>query len=407
MKTVEEHLAQILATVSPLAAIDLQLLEAHGCVLAEDVTAPTSVPSFDNSAMDGYAVRAADITDASDEHPVRLSVLGDVMAGSWAMRSVVAGSCLRIMTGAPLPAGADAVVPVEWTDGGVAAVRINRPAAEGNYIRRIGEDIAAGDVVAHSGRVLVAAQVGVLASVGRTYAVVRPKPRVVVMSTGDELVEPGVAPGPGQIVDANSYALAAAVAEAGCTAYRTGICPDDPERLRALLDDNLLRGDVVITSGGVSVGERDVVKKALRRLGTVEFERVAMQPGMPQGFGTLGPDDTPIFCLPGNPVSSLVSFEVFVRPALRAMAADPDIHRPVVSARLSEDLTSPTGRRQFRRGWVERADDGYQVRTIGGAGSHLLSALSLANALIVVPESTTEVRAGEQVDVLLLERAVR
>lgn len=407
MKTVEEHLAEILARVAPLDAIDLQLLEARGCVLGEDVTAAMSVPSFDNSAMDGYAVRAADIAEASEEHPARLAVLGDVMAGSWAMRSVVTGTCLRIMTGAPLPGGADTVVPVEWTDGGVAAVQVNRSAPEGHYIRRIGEDITTGDVVAHRGQVLGAARIGVLASVGRTYAVVQPKPRVVVMSTGDELVEPGVAPGPGQIVDANSYALTAAAAEAGCTAYRTGICPDDPERLRALLDDNLIRGDVVITSGGVSVGERDVVKKALRRLGTVQFDRVAMQPGMPQGFGTIGPDDTPIFCLPGNPVSSLVSFEVFVRPALRAMAADPNIHRPVVTARLTEDLTSPKGRRQYRRGWLEQSADGYQVRTIGGSASHLLAALSLANALIVVPADVSDLRAGADVEVMLLERPAR
>jgi len=407
VKSVEEHLADVLRTVQPLAAIELSLLETHGCVLAEDVFATAPLPGFDNSGMDGYAVRAEDTAGASPEHPVQLNVVGDVPAGSWHAQRVFPGSCLRIMTGAPVPAGADAVVPLEWTDGGLAQVVITREPRAGQHIRRAGEDVHEGQLVARKGARISSSQLGMLAAVGRSHVLVQPRPRVVVLSTGDELVEPGTPLGPGKIVDSNSYALTAAALEAGAEAYRLGICPDDPERLRALLDDNLIRGDLVITSGGVSVGEHDVVKKALNRLGTVTFERVAMQPGMPQGFGVIGPDETPIFCLPGNPVSSLISFEVFVRPALRQLASVAPLHRPVVRARLAEPVTSPPGRRQFRRGWAESADGGLAVRPSGGAGSHLLSSMVSANSLIVLPEDVTELPAGATVDVMLLERRVR
>ena len=404
MKTVEQHLADVLSVVGPLGAIDLQLAETHGCVLAEDVYAPAALPPFDNSAMDGYAVQAADLSGAGADGPVALSVVGDVMAGSWQSLAVSSGSCLRIMTGAPMPAGADAVVPVEWTDGGLARVQIRQAPREGQHVRRAGDDLQAGEIVARRNGVVHAAQLALLAAVGRDHALVRPKPRVVVLSTGDEVVEPGQPPRPGQIYDANGYALTALVTEAGSHAYRAGIVPDDIDRLAAVLDDHLIRADLMITSGGVSVGERDVVKKALSRLGTVRFERVAMQPGMPQGFGTIGPDATPIFCLPGNPVSALIAFEVFVRPALRRMAGFGTVSEDLVSARLLEPLSAPAGKRQYRRAELTMHDGEQVVRPYGGTGSHLLAGLARANALIVVDEETTEVPEGSLVEVLPLTR---
>ncbi len=242
---------------------------------------------------------------------------------------------------------------------------------------------------------------------GRDHALVHPKPRVVVVSTGDEVVEPGQPPRPGQIYDANGYALTALVAEAGGDAYRAGIVSDDADRLVAILDDHLIRADLVITSGGVSVGERDVVKKALAKLGTVRFERVAMQPGMPQGFGTIGPDSTPIFCLPGNPVSALVAFEVFVRPAMARLAGRLSYTPDVVTARLLSPLSAPAGKRQYRRAELSRSDDGWVVRPSGDTGSHQLAGLAAANGLIVVDEDTTQVPTDAEVDVLVLTRAGR
>ncbi len=407
MKSVDKHLADVLAAVHPLSPIDLQLAETHGCVLAEEVHAPAPLPAFDNSAMDGYAVRTADVAGASDDDPVRLAVIGDVMAGSWKALAVSAGSCLRIMTGATMPAGADSVVPVEWTDGGLASVLISRAPQEGQHVRRVGEDVRGGELVAPRGGVIHAAQLALLAAVGRDHALVHPKPRAVVLSTGDEVVEPGEPPRPGQIYDSNSYALTASVTEAGGDGYRAGIVGDDADRLVAILDDHLIRADLVITSGGVSVGERDVVKKALSKLGTVRFERVAMQPGMPQGFGTIGPDATPIFCLPGNPVSALVAFEVFVRPAIRRMAGFHKLHRRMVRARLLEAVTTPPGKRQYRRAQLTVQGEEYVVSPHGGTGSHLLAGLAGANALIVIDDDTTEVPVGSEVDVLVLGRADR
>jgi len=407
VRTVDEHLARVLDTITELSPLDLTLLDAHACVLAEDVSSPTDLPAFDNSAMDGYAVRRDDVDTASPDAPVVLPVVGDVPAGSTSPQRVQPGLCVRIMTGAPLPAGADAVVPVEWTDGGIASVRIERVPAPAANIRRAGEDVRSGDVVAQAGSTLGAASLGLLAAVGRARLLVRPRPRVVVLSTGAELVDAGEPVGPGQLVDANSYALTAAAREAGAIAYRVGIVPDDPRRLLDVLEDQLLRADLVVTSGGVSMGAYDAVKEALGRVGTVDFARVAMQPGMPQGFGTLGEDATPIFCLPGNPVSALVSFEVFVRPALRRMLGAQPLQRPSVRAVARTELRSPAGKRQFVRAQVAVEDGVYAVRPIGGPGSHLLASMAAANALIVLDEDVTEVAAGAAVPTMLLERRAR
>ncbi|MER7710949.1 gephyrin-like molybdotransferase Glp [Streptomyces werraensis] len=424
--SVDEHLDDILATVRPLDPIELNLLDAQGCVLVEDITVPVSLPPFDNSSMDGYAVRVADIAGASEEYPASLEVVGDVAAGAADPLHVGPGQAARIMTGAPLPPGAETVVPVEWTDGGlgegpVAGMRarslapegaagqvsVYRPAPAGAHVRAQGSDVRAGDRVLEAGTVLGPPQISLLAAVGRGTVRVRPRPRVVVLSTGSELVQPDEPLRPGQIYDSNSFALTAAARDAGAIAYRVGAVADDAETLRDTIEDQLVRADLMVTSGGVSVGAYDVVKEALSHAGDedepgsgVEFRKLAMQPGKPQGFGSIGPDHTPLLALPGNPVSSYVSFELFVRPAIRALMGLEDVHRPRVRAELRAEkaLTSPKGRRQFLRG---RYADGV-VTPVGGAGSHLVAALARANALVVVPEDVQDVAPGTEVEVVLL-----
>ncbi|MEU8680575.1 gephyrin-like molybdotransferase Glp [Streptomyces sp. NPDC048611] len=422
--SVAEHLDDVLAKIAPLDPIELQLLDAQGCVLVEDIAVPVALPPFDNSSMDGYAVRAADVADATESAPAVLTVIGDVAAGSGELPAIGPGQAARIMTGAPLPPGAEAVVPVEWTDGGTGQgpaatmrahsaapqdaggeVRVHRPAAAGAHVRTRGSDVTEGEQALCAGTVLGPSQIGLLAAVGRGTVRVHPRPRVVVLSTGSELVQPGEALGPGQIHDSNSFQLTAAARDAGAIAYRVGAVADDAETLRATLEDQLIRADILVTSGGVSVGAYDVVKETLAELsaedGAVEFRRLAMQPGKPQGFGLIGPDRIPLLALPGNPVSAYVSFELFVRPAIRALMGLPEVHRPTTPARCAEAVaSSPKGKRQFLRGSYD-AEAG-TVTPVGGAGSHLIKAMAHANALIVVPEDTTEVPAGEEVDVVLL-----
>ena len=407
MLSVQAHLERILSVVEPLAPLQLGLMDAHGCVLTEDVVAPDPLPGFDNSAVDGYALRVDDVAGAGERTPVVLPVTGDVAAGPASPLRVQPGVCVRIMTGAMIPAGADTVIPVEWTDGGVASVKIMRAPVVGANIRRSGEDVAAGETVLTAGTYLGAVQIGLAAAVGRSRLVVRPRPRVVVVSTGTELTEAGQPLTPGRIVDSNSPALTAAALEAGAIAYRVGIVPDDPRTLAATLEDQLVRADVLVTSGGVSVGAYDVVKEVLSRLGTVAFDRIAMQPGMPQGFGTIGPDSTPVFGLPGNPVSALVSFEAFVRPALRKMLGATPLERPRVRAVTSKALSSPRGKRSFLRVSLETEKGAYVVTPVSGTGSHLLAGLSRANALAIVPEDVEKVPAGGAVEVLVLERRER
>ncbi|MBF8193797.1 molybdopterin molybdotransferase MoeA [Nonomuraea sp. K274] len=395
MKSVDAHLADILAAVRPLAPLELELEQVLGATLAETLTSPVPLPPFDNSAMDGYAVRSVDISDV----PVTLPVTDDVPAGSQELRAVGPGHAVRIMTGAPMPAGADAVVPVEWTDGGKVSVRIDRPVQAGNAVRRAGEDVQAGEVVLEAGTVIGPAQLGIIAGVGRRSVWARPRPRVVVISTGAELVEPGGPLALGQIWDSNSYTLTAAVREAGGEGFRAGTVGDDPGVLLEQLDTQLVRADAIITSGGVSMGAYEPVKEALSPLGTVRFEKVAMQPGMPQGFGVLGDDQVPIFALPGNPVSSFVSFKLFVRPALDKMRGFNGGMPESVTARTLASLRSPAGRRSFLRGVL--APDG-TVSPVRGQGSHQLAALAAANALIVVAEDVTEVAEGASVQVIPL-----
>jgi molybdopterin molybdotransferase len=399
MKSVDAHLADILAAVQTLAPLEVELDRALGTTLAEDVSSPVPLPPFDNSAMDGYAVRAADVADATEARPVTLPVVEDVAAGDPRPYSLGPGMVTRIMTGAPMPGGADAVVPVEWTDGGRVRVRIRQAAPKGNAVRRSGEDVRAGEVVVAAGAPIGPAQLGIIAGAGRRRVRVLPRPRVVVLSTGAELVPPGLPLGPGQIWESNSYMLAAAVRQAGGEGFRADAVTDDPAEFLERLDAQLVRADAVVTSGGVSMGAYEPVKEALAPLGSVRFEKVAMQPGMPQGFGLVGEDQVPIFTLPGNPVSSFVSFVLFVRPALlkmRGLAAGPPA---TVRATTTAMLRSPEGRRSFLRAVL--SPDG-TVSPVRGQGSHQLAALAAANALVIVPERVTEVPEGTMVDVVAL-----
>ncbi|GAB2455250.1 molybdopterin molybdotransferase MoeA [Jatrophihabitans fulvus] len=388
--------------VGTLDPIELTLLDAQGLLLAENVSTDFPLPSFDNSSMDGYAVRAIDTRDASESDPVVLQVVGDIAAGAKSRSGMGAGLAMRIMTGAPIPAGADAVIPLEDTDRGLARVTISRPVHTGACVRRTGEDLPANAPALGAGAALGPQQLALLAAIGRDRVTVRPRPRVIILSTGSELVEVGRKPSFGEVIDSNSYMIAAAARDAGADARRIGIVADDHSALLDALENQLLRADILVTTGGVSMGAYDVVKEALGELGTVEFTTVAMQPGKPQGFGHLG-DKVPIFCLPGNPVSSLVSFEAFVRPAIRKLLGKRSLHRATVEATALEGAKSPHGVRQYRRGVLHRESSGsYSVSFIGGPGSHLLASLALSNCLVVIDEDVTDVMAGQQVTVVPL-----
>ncbi|MEZ0578907.1 gephyrin-like molybdotransferase Glp [Nocardioides sp. MH1] len=398
LRTVAEHQGRIADLVGTLAPTTIPLTDAAGLVLAEPVASPEALPSFDNSAMDGYAVRAADIADAGPGRPVTLPVAGDIPAGSPG-GELAPGTAHRIMTGAPLPRGADAVVEVEATDGGTASVAISAAREAGSFVRVAGGDIEAGAIALPAGILLGPAQVGLLTALGLQAVVAQPRPRVLVCSTGSELTD-DPEPAAGQIRDSNSVMLAAAVEEAGGVAVRRLWSADDVPTFLGVLDAELDAGiDLVLTSGGVSAGAYEVVKDALAPRG-VEFTKVAMQPGMPQGSGVY--DGTPVVCLPGNPVSSLVSFEVFVRPALRAAFGHPRPYRDVVRARLAEPLSSPQGKRQFRRGVLDRA--GGTVTLSGPAGSGFLGWMARADCLVDLAPGTTALDAGADVDVWDLTR---
>jgi molybdopterin molybdotransferase len=401
MQSVESYLSDVLAVIRPLPARELRLDEAGGAVLAEDVTAAWPLPPFDNSGMDGYAVLAADVAGATPERPVTLPVRGEVPAGDTRRHDLAPGTCLRIMTGAPLPSGADAVVPVEWTDGGSATVTISRAPEPGNSIRRTGGDAVVGDVLLTAGTRVGPVQIGLLAAAGRDTVAARPSPRITVMSTGNELTEPGRPVAPGQIWESNSRMLAAAAQQAGYPARRHGIVPDDKAAVLAAIEEALAGADLLVTTGGVSMGgEHDIVKAALQDLGTVTFRKVAMQPGMPQGFGVVGPAGTPIFTLPGNPVSAYVSFQLFVRPAASVLQSSGPERLAATSARLAAPVRSPGGRRSYLRGVLDPAAG--TVAPVSGQSSHQLAALARADALIIVPESVTGLPAGTTVDVLEL-----
>ena len=400
MLPVEAYLAEVLAIAQPIAPVLLGLEEAEGGVLAADATARSPLPSFDNSSMDGYAVQAADVVAATAAAPVFLPVASQIPAGDTSPHVLRVGTCARIMTGAPLPAGADAVVPVEWTDGGRDRVAISQPAAPGHAIRRRGDDVAEGQLMVPAGALLGPSQIALLAAGGHREAMVRPRPQVAVIATGNELTEPGSPLVPGQIWDSNSYLLAAAVRQAGGVAQRHRV-KDDPDAVVAALDELSASADLLVTSGGISMGgEHDVVKAALAGHAEVAFRKVAMQPGMPQGFGVVGRSRTPLFTLPGNPVSAFVSFQLFVQPAMAARQGRALAPPPLSPAVLTASVRSPAQRRSYLRGVLDHAAG--TVTPLPGQGSHQLGALALANALIVVPEQVTSMQAGDTADVMSL-----
>jgi molybdopterin molybdotransferase len=387
-----------LTRIPPLEPIELALLEAHGCVLAEDIDAPADVPPFRNSAMDGFAVRGGDARKGA-----ALAVVGEVAAGYERAIELEAGQAVRIMTGAPLPPGADTVVPVELTSEDGDEVRLTSKVPGGANVRPAGESVRAGERVLEAGRRLDAADVGILAAVGRSHVCVRPRPRVVIIATGDELVEAGAALGPGQIADSNSYMLTAMARESGATAYRHHVVRDDRRALEDAFEDALVQGDLLVTSGGVSVGRYDLVREVLASFGEVQAVKVAMQPGMPQAFGFIR--DVPCFGLPGNPVSSYVSFEIFVRPAIRRMQGRADLNRPRVSAIADEPIDSPKQKVSFPRVKLTREPDGWHARLTGAQGSGVLRSLVDADGLGEVPVGRTRVAAGERLVVHLLTEA--
>ena len=391
MRSVDEHREVVAGLIAARPPISVPISDALGLVLAEDVVAPLSLPGFDNSAMDGYAVIDDDIATATDDAPVRLPVTEDIPAGRTDIPTITRGAAHRIMTGAPLPEGATAVVPVEATDGAVDTVTIRVSVVPGQHVRRAGEDVTAGSTVLTAGQVVTPAALGLAAALGLVELTVVPRQRVLVLSTGTELVAPGAPLQPGQIYESNAVMLAAAVRDAGADVAVAPMTSDDVDVFRETLREHTGQADLIITTGGVSAGAYEVVKDALS--GTVEFVKVAMQPGMPQGAGVV--NGTPIITLPGNPVSALVSFEVFIRPALRAAMGLPDADRPRRTATLTEDLTSPRGKRQFRRGVL----DGDTVISYGPPASHHLRWLASANCLLELDEDTSEAAAGQRVQV--------
>lgn len=402
MISVEEHLEAVLRQIVPVGSERLPVARAHGLVTTEDVRSRADLPRFDNSSMDGYAVRREDLQGATPETPVLLPVSGDVAAGDPLPREHVPGQAWRIMTGAPLPLGADAVVRVEDTDGHVREAQFRVQPEEGANIRRAGEDVRTGEVVLPAGTRIAAAQVAALASAGVEEVDVVGPVRVVVLSTGDELVPLGQPVGPGQIVDSNGPMLEALVREAGFYPVHVGNLPDDESATRKELRHHLGHADAIVTTGGVSKGAYDIVKKVLTGEGSMEFLEVAMQPGKPQGFGVLGRRKVPVFTLPGNPVSALVSFEVFVRPALEKRAGRRVSDRTTSGYALTS-WRSASERRTYTRVRLSRDATGeYAVEPVGGHGSHMVAGLALADALAISAEEATEVEAGSRVDLVLL-----
>jgi molybdopterin molybdotransferase len=393
MRSVREHQSVVAALIAPRPPESVPIADALGLVLAEDVVAPLSLPGFDNSAMDGYAVVADDIANASEDQPVLLPVAEDIPAGRTDPLTLKPGTVHRIMTGAPLPSGATAVVPVERTDGATDTVSIRAEAKAGQHIRRAGEDVEAGTTVLRAGQVVTPAALGLAAALGLGELTVVPRQRVLVLSTGSELVAPGTPLKPGQIYESNAVMLAAAAKDAGASVTTAPMSSDDVEEFRAVLHGHAGEADLIITTGGVSAGAYEVVKDALGR--EVEFVKVAMQPGMPQGAGRIG--ETPIITLPGNPVSALVSFEVFIRTPLRTAMGLPQPGRRRLTAELKEDLTSPRGKRQFRRGVLDAERGG--VTSYGPPASHHLRWLASANCLLEIEEDVTELASGSPVQV--------
>ena len=404
MLSVAEAQRVVLARIQPCGAESATLLEALGRVLAEDVLAQDDLPPFDNSGMDGYAVRADDVQNAGRDSPVTLSVVADIAAGHPSEVTIGPGQAARIMTGAPVPAGADAVVPVEATDGGrawSAQVAILQKAKRGEHVRPAGGDVRRGDQVLSASAVIRPAEIALLAALGLAQVRVMRRPRVAILATGDELVEPGEQLLPGQIRNANGWSTAALVMRYGGLPIQLGIARDTTDDLRAKLAGGLAaKADLFVVSAGVSVGAYDLVKDVVTSDGELNFWRVRMRPGKPLAFGLY--HGVPFFGLPGNPVSAMLTFEQFVRPAIIKLSGRANWHKPELQVELAEAVTSD-GRETYARAWVRREGQRYVARLSGGQASNVLSALVAANALVVIPDGQTRVEAGARVSAQMLD----
>jgi molybdopterin molybdotransferase len=419
---VEEQQARISAAAVAPRPIRVAIAEAQGLMCAEEVVTERPLPGFDQAAIDGYAVRSVDVlgvgesggVEGSDDDEglveardvLTLPVMGTIEAGTRTPSRLQPRQAARVQTGAPLPTLADAVLPMRWTDGGTQRVRILRGAPSGAYVRRAGDDVQPGDVAVRSGTIIGAAQVGLLAAVGRERVLVHPRPRLSVMAVGGELVDISRTPGNGQVYDVNSYALAAAARDAGAEVNRIGIVSNDPKELGEIVEGQINRAEVVVIAGGVGGAAAEAVRSVLSELGEMEVVRVAMHPGSVQGFGQLGREGVPTFLLPANPVSALVVFEVMVRPLIRLSLGKRQPMRRIVQARTLSPITSVAGRKGYLRGQLMRDQESgeYLVQALGGApgSSHLLATLAEANCLVVIPSGAEQIRTGEIVDVAFL-----
>lgn len=403
MRSVANFYRDCQEAVGPQPPLDVVLPDSVGCVLAEDVVAPFDLPVADLAALDGYAVRSEDLVEANPEHAVSLIVTAELRAGDVEPMANIKGGAVRIASGAPIPTGADAVVALEHTDHGTAHVSIRHHPQPGENIRPHAQDAKAGEVVISRGTRVGSRQIALIAGVGRNRIRVHPRPRVVIISIGDEIVEPGQEARPGSVFDANGHALSTAIADAGAQTFRVAAVPDERATLRQTIEDQLVRADLIITTGGISYGSGDTVREVLGSLGTIRFDSVAAFPGHILGVGHVG-DDTPIFCLPGDPVSAQVCYEVYVRPAMRAMQGWSQLNRPTVQARVDRGWTSPMGRREFVRvKLLGNPRTGYTATVMGPPEALLLSALADSNALAVVPENVTDVRAGDALRCMVLD----
>jgi molybdopterin molybdotransferase len=401
MISLEAALSQILAAIRPLGMEKVNLLDALGRVIGEDIVASRPVPPKDNSAMDGYALRSEDIYGASRERPVVLNVIEDIPAGAIPQKRVGQGQAARIMTGAPVPEGADAVTRMEDTEKDAQTVRIFVEVPAGQDIRLAGEDVRPGETVISRGDMIRPAEIGMLAALGRAFISVHQKPLVAILATGNELVDVDENPSPWQIISSNSYALAAQVLDCGAIPLQIGIAKDTREDLTAKLK-SALRADLIISSGGVSVGDYDLVKDIMKEVGNrMQFWQVAMRPGKPLAFGAL--DGVPLFGLPGNPVSSMVSFEQFVRPSILKMMGHRNLFRRTIQAVLTESIDKKKGTRHFIRARITFEDGRYRAVSTGEQGSGILKSMVQANGLIVLPDDAASVKAGAMVTVQLLD----
>jgi len=403
------------AAVAP-RPVRVAIAEAQGLMCAEEVVTERPLPAFDQAAIDGYAVRSVDVAEVGeggdsddgdgDGIEVRLPVVGDIEAGARTPSRLQPRQAARVQTGAPMPTLADAVLPLRWTDGGDSKVRVLRSVPTGAYVRRTGDDVQPGDVAVRAGVIIGAAQVGLLAAVGRERVLVHPRPRLSVMSVGSELVDISRTPGNGQVYDVNSFALAAAGRDAGAEVTRVGIISSDPKELREIVEGQLNRAEVVLIAGAVGGAAAEGVRSALSTLGEMDIDRVAMHPGSVQGFGQLGPEGVPTFLLPANPVSALVVFEVMVRPLIRLSLGKRQPMRRIVEARTLAPISSVRGRKGYLRGQLMRDQDTdeYLVQELGAPGrsSHLLATLAEANCLVLVPSDAEQIRTGEIVNVAFL-----